>query len=55
VEGGKIDVEEIGRTAKIKHTPNKHRKNNIGKSQNQKTRRTNKNKKKKQWETKQEQ
>jgi hypothetical protein len=53
VEGGETDAEEIGRTAKIKHTQNKQRKNNTGKNQNQKTGRTNKNKI--QRETKQEQ
>jgi hypothetical protein len=52
VEGGETNVEEIGRTAKIKHTQNKQRKNNTGKNQNQKAERTNKNKI--QRETKQE-
>jgi hypothetical protein len=52
VESGKTDAEEIDRTAKIKHTQNKQRKNNTRKNQNQKTGRTNKNKI--QWETKQE-
>jgi hypothetical protein len=42
VEGGEPDAEEIGRTAKIKHTQNKQRKNNTGKNQNQKTGRTKK-------------
>jgi hypothetical protein len=52
VEGGEPDAEEIGKTAKIKHTQNKQRKNNTRKNQNQKTARTNKNKI--QRETKQE-
>jgi hypothetical protein len=53
VEGGEIDMEEISRSAKIKHTQNKQRKNNTRKNQNQKAGRTNK--KKIQWEKKQEQ
>jgi hypothetical protein len=52
VEGGETDAEEIDKTAKIKHTQNKQRKNNTGKYQNQKAERTNKNKI--QQETKQE-
>jgi hypothetical protein len=36
VEGSKTDAEEIERTAKIKHTQNKQRKNNTGKTKTKK-------------------
>jgi hypothetical protein len=36
VEGDETDVKKIGRTAKIKHTQNKQRKNNTGKTKTKK-------------------